>query len=94
MQYVLWTWQCDAQNVLSQADSLAMVDASAAQATTIASIAARYPCQHSGSMGNVSTGTGRFWDGISAGANLSCTAPAARWDVDAFYSPEMTNSKM
>ena len=71
-----------------------MVDVSAAQATVIASIAARYPCQHSGNTAHISSGTGRFWDGISAGANLSCTAPATRWDVDAFYAPEMTNNKM
>ena len=84
----------DAWHVMSQADSLALVGAPAAQATVIATVAARYPCQRSSVMAEACSGARRFWDGISAGVNLSRTVPAPRWDVDAFYAPEMTNSKM
>lgn len=81
-------------HVMLQADSLAMVTAPAARATVIASVAARYPCQQSSDVAFASSGPERFWQCISAGANLSCTVPATRWDIDACYAPEMTTGKM
>ncbi len=79
--------------MMLQADSLAMVNASAVHTTLIASMAARYPSQDSSDQAEASSGAGQFWNGISAGANLSSCTPVERWDLDAFYAPEMTNSK-
>lgn len=91
---LLWTRLITVCHMMMQADSLAVVDTSAAQATVIASIAARCPRQHSSDTADASSGARRFWDSMSAGANLSCTVLATRWDVDACYTPEMTNGKM
>ena len=67
---------------------------SAAQATVVVSVAARYPCKQGGDMTGASSGAQRFWSCIAEGANLSCTVPATRWEIDAFYAPELTNHKM
>ena len=77
-----------------QADSLAVVNTSATQTTMIISVAARYPSQPKSDMVDASSDAEQFWNGISAGANLSSSIPVTRWDVDAFYAPEMTDSKM
>ena len=94
MGTLLSTEVTDAWHVMSQADSLAFMGPPAAQPAVIATVAARYPCQRSSVMAEACSGARRFWDGIAAGANLSRTVPAPRWDMDAFYAPEMTDGKM
>lgn len=61
-------------------------------------VAARYPLPPAaaaapGSSG-ARSGTGQFWEALSAGANLPVSVPISRWDIDGVYSPEAAAKKM
>ena len=62
----------------------------ASQASTIVSLACRYPAAAAAAAGNV-TGQQGFWDNLSGGLNLQSPVPLSRWDIDRYVYHPMTS---
>ena len=56
--------------------------------TTLAGFAARYPAY------GAKSGTERFWECLSLGADMPTVVPLTRWDIDDVYSPDPASRKM
>lgn len=64
--------------------------------TYIAGLAARYPEARiaGANLTQGISGATHFWGAMADGRNLVTPVPLQRWDVDRFYSPDLSSKKM